>query len=253
LQAAGAFLADTDGDKMNLYRLGHPLAQRVVEECKRMPLADSELIFRYSGSGKKISVLEPLVGKVGWLRVSAFSVAALEAEDHLLFAGLCDDSTPLDSEQCRRFFSLFAEGTLGDLSPDDRTIRRLKDFIVVQQNSLLQDLGTRNVAFFDAELDKLDRWGEDKRNSLKVALKELDDQIKAAKKEARLAPNLPEKLTLERERRLLETKRDEAWKAYEEAAKDIEVRKDGLIDEIEKRMRQLTAEEVLFTIRWRLV
>ena len=86
-----------------------------------------------------------------------------------------------------------------------------------------------------------------------MVLKELDDQIKAAKKEARLAPNLPEKLKLERERRLLETKRDDAWKAYEEAAKDIEVRKDGLIDEIEKRMKQLIAEEVLFTIRWRLL
>jgi superfamily II DNA or RNA helicase len=253
LQGAGAFLADADGDKMNLYRLGHPLAQRVVEECKRLPLADSELVFRYSGSGKKISVLESLVGKSGWLRVNSFSVAALEAEDHLLLAGLCDDGTPVDCEQCRRFFSLFADGTTSDFRPNDKAFGTLKESIAIQQSSLLQDLGTRNVAFFDAELDKLDRWGEDKRNSLKVSLKELDEQIKAAKKEARLAPNLPEKLKLERERRLLETKRDEAWKAYEEAAKDIEVRKDGLIDEIENRMKQLTAEEILFTIRWRLV
>jgi predicted negative regulator of RcsB-dependent stress response len=166
---------------------------------------------------------------------------------------MCDDGTPLDPEQCRRFFSLVADETQSDCQPEDKALNTLKEFIAVQRNSVLADLGSKNVAFFDTELDKLDRWGEDKRNSLKVALKELDDQIKTAKKEARLAPNLPEKLKLERARRLLETKRDEAWKAYEEAAKDIEVRKDGLIDEIEKRMKQLTAEEVLFTIRWRLV
>jgi ERCC4-related helicase len=243
----------TAADNANLYRLGHPLAQRVIEECKRLPLTDSKLEFRYSDSGKRISILEPLVGKSGLLRVVSFSVSAFEVEDHVLLVGMCDDGTPLDSEQCRRFFSLFAVGAQRDLLPDDKTLNTLKDFIAVQRNSVLENLGSKNVAFFDTELDKLDRWGEDKRNSLKVVLKELDDQIKSAKKEARLAPNLPEKLKLERERRLLETKRDEAWKAYEEAAKDIEVRKDGLIDEIEKRMKQLTAEEVLFTIQWQLV
>lgn len=246
-------ISRTSADNANLYRLGHPLAQRVIEECKRLPLTDSELEFHYSDSGKRISILEPLVGKAGLLRGVFFSVSAFEAEDHILLSGMCDDGTPLDPEQCRRFFSLVANETQSGFQPEDKALNTLKDFIVVQRNSVLENLGSKNVVFFDTELDKLDRWGEDKRNSLKVVLKELDDQIKAAKKEARLAPNLPEKLKLERERRLLETKRDEAWKAYEEAAKDIEVRKDGLIDEIEKRMKQLTAEEVLFTIRWRLV
>jgi ERCC4-related helicase len=253
LNDAREFLVDFDKENANLYRLGHPLAQRVIEECKRLALADSKLEFRYSGSGKRISILEPLVEKSGLLRGVSFSVSAFEAEDHILLAGMCDDGTPLDPEQCRRFFSLVADETQSDCQPEDKALNTLKEFIAVQRNSVLADLGSKNVAFFDTELDKLDRWGEDKRNSLKVALKELDDQIKTAKKEARLAPNLPEKLKLERARRLLETKRDEAWKAYEEAAKDIEVRKDGLIDEIEKRMKQLTAEEVLFTIRWRLV
>lgn len=253
LLAAGAFLDGSNQGDANLYRLGHPLAQRVVEECKRLAFADSEVEFRYSGSGKRISILEPLVGKSGYLRVSLFSVAAFEAEDHVLLAGICDDRKPLDSEQCRRLFSLAAESTGRDAEPDNEVFTVLKDFLSVQQNSILQHLGSRNVAFFDAELDKLDRWGEDKRNSLRVTLKELDDQIRSAKKEARLAPNLPEKLRLEREKRQLDARRDEAWKEYEEAAKGIETQKDGLMDQIEKRMRQTTAEEVLFTIRWRLI
>ena len=99
---------------------------------------------------------------------------------------------------------------------------------------------------------KLDRWGEDQRNSLKSALKELEDQIKDTRKQARLAHNLPEKLKLEREKRQLETKRDEAWRAYDIAAKEIERRKDALMDEVEQKLNQQLKEDTLFLIRWTL-
>ena len=63
-------------------------------------------------------------------------------------------------------------------------------------------------------------------------------QIKELKKQARLAPNLPEKLKLEKERKKLDAERDSAWRDYDGAAKDIEINKDKLIDSIEKRMEQ---------------
>jgi len=68
-----------------------------------------------------------------------------------------------------------------------------------------------------------------------------------------LAPNLPEKLRLEKERRQLEGKRDEAWREYDQSAREIEKRKDKLIDEIEKKLKQSITERELFTIRWKIV
>ena len=52
---------------------GHPLAQKIIERCKALHLELKELVFRYTGSGKKISVLEPLVGKSGFLSVTALT------------------------------------------------------------------------------------------------------------------------------------------------------------------------------------
>jgi hypothetical protein len=49
---------------------------------------------------------------------------------------------------------------------------------------------------------------------------------------ARLAPNLPEKLKLEKERKKLENERDAAWREYDGAAKEIEQSKDRLINQI---------------------
>lgn len=68
-----------------------------------------------------------------------------------------------------------------------------------------------------------------------------------------MAPNLPEKLRLEKERRQLEGKRDEAWREYDQSAREIEKRKDELIDEIEKKLKQSITEQELFTIRWKIV
>jgi len=126
--------------------------------------------------------------------------------------------------------------------------RRTQEYLC----QILEKLTEKNTRCFEEELDKLDRWGEGQRNSLKAALRELEDQIKETRKAARMAPNLPEKLKLEREKRSMETKRDEAWKQYEQAAKDVETRKDNLMDEVEKRFEQQVSEQMLFTIKWKV-
>jgi len=102
-------------------------------------------------------------------------------------------------------------------------------------------------------MDKLDRWAEDRRAALKVELEELDQQIKETKKAARLAPNLPDKLERQRALRKLETRRDEAWRSYDEASRELDRQKDALLDEISRRLEQKTEQAMLFTLRWHLV
>ena len=101
-------------------------------------------------------------------------------------------------------------------------------------------------------MDNLDKWAEDQRNALKIILKDFDEQIKECKKQARLAPNLPEKLKLEKERKKIETERDRSWKEYDNSAKEIEKQKDLLIDNIEESMKQRIVTQILFTIKWSL-
>jgi hypothetical protein len=93
----------------------------------------------------------------------------------------------------------------------------------------------KNGQWFDAGMDKLDRWAEDQRKSLKVALEDLDLKIQEAKKEARSAPNLPVKLELQRQLRQLESKRNDAWKEFDDSSREVERKKDSLLDEISQR------------------
>lgn len=248
----GPYRSGKNVEDANLYRVGHPLAQRIIEKCKDLATPGAELIFNYSDTGRIISVVEPLCGKGGWLVVQKLTVTAFETEDHVLLAGVTDDGKPLDDEQCRRLLTLSAsENALQDAGGGAHE-NQLRDLLNANRQTIFDGLEKKNASYFEGELDKLDRWGEDQRASLKLALKELEDQIKETRRNSRLAGNLPDKLKLEREKRQLDSKRDEAWREYEKAAKDIESRKDNLMDEVEKRLKQQVSEQSLFTIRWQV-
>jgi superfamily II DNA or RNA helicase len=235
----------------NTYRVGHPLAQRIIAQAKALALAPAEVTFDYSASGKNIAVLAPLVGKSGWLTCSRISVNALETEEFLILSSVTENGTPLDEGQCRRLFDI--SGTTGEmLAIPATTAPLLKEGTARRQSELLTAMSAKNGEWFDIEMDKLDHWADDRRTSLKADLEELDQSIKDAKKSARLAPNLPEKLEIQRTLRGLETKRDEAWRAYDSASRDVDRQKDSLLDEISRRLQQQATCETLFSLRWRV-
>jgi hypothetical protein len=128
---------------------------------------------------------------------------------------------------------------------EEMTAKGTRDF--------LEALTARNGSWFETEMDKLDRWAEDRRSSLKTELDELDIAIKETKKAARLAPNLPEKLERQRALRQLEAKRTDAWKIFDEASREIDRRKDALLDEISRRLEHKLEQGHLFTLRWQLL
>ena len=235
----------------NLYRFNHQLALRIMEECKKLSPSPTSLTFDYSGTPRKITILEKYIGKSGWLKAQLYTVTSLDKEDFVLLAGIASDGTTLDFEHLSRMLSLeAAENEKAEYSHE--ALAKLDDQLERKKKKIIGDVGNRNYSYFEQELEKLDKWGEDRRNSLRINLKELDEQIKEIKKQARFATNLPEKLSFEKKRRKLESDRDEAWRAYDLAAKEIEKNKDALIDEIEERLKQTEETEDLFFIQWEI-
>ncbi len=241
-------------DDSNVYRIGHLLAERIISKVKSYSLHPAFLEFNYSSHPKQITILDSLKGQEGWISVHFFSITSFEEEDHIILMGRTDNGDILETSQCSRLFNLHAteSNSLGETDVE-QTRETFKPVYENRKREIIENISTRNANYFEAELEKLDLWGEDKRSSLKLSMKELDEQIKALRKGIRLAPNLPEKLKLEKDKRKLETERDEAWKKYDSAAKEIEQQKDILIDEIERKLEQQINEEELFLIRWKLV
>lgn len=247
----GPYKMGKNVEDVNTYRVGHPLAQRLLEQARSLATPTRKVTFDYSGSGKHIAILDQLVGQCGWLRCTLLSISALEMEDHLVLYGITEAGEELDETQCRRFFDLPARIGTG-VGIEQAKIIQMDNLLANRQKVILGEMTVRNGAWFDTEMEKLDHWAEDRRTSLKVELDELDEAIREMRKAARLAPNLPEKLERQRELKKLESKRDEAWRNYDISSREIENQKDALLDDISLRLEQNVQREKLFGIHWTL-
>lgn len=245
----GSYFMAKQGIDGHRYRLGHPLAQHVLGVAGQRKLDGAELVFDYGAWPQKALAIEPLVGKSGTLVAHKLSIRGADDQDHIILAAMTDDGVRLDPKAAMRLFELPSrENAKAPLDPPEA----LRQTIDAQRQAALDAMAARQSAWFDEEMDKLDSWAEDKRAGLKADLKELDEEIKALKKEIRQTGNLPDKLALQRKARGLEAKRDEAWRAYDAAAKEIEVQKDGLLDQVEERLGQEISDEQLFAIRFQI-
>ena len=177
------------------------------------------------------------------------TVNALDSEDHILSIALTDNGNELDTDQARRLFNLPADVRHFSSTPTlhtDLAYQRMKA-------ELLSTISERSSVFFQEEMDKLDHWADDKRQSLKTTLDDYDSEITELKKQVRTALNVPDQLAIRRNLRTLEKKRDSAWREYDEAVRGIDKQKDALIDQTQARLKQNIEEETLFTIRWKLI
>ncbi|MFC1737975.1 SNF2-related protein [Planctomycetota bacterium] len=237
-------------EKSHIYRPGHPLARRIITNAATKELEPCQIVFNYSDNPVKITILEPLVGQSGTLTLHKLTVKAFEAEDYLIFAAVTAKGKKLDEQQCQRLFSLPASIDSHSAGIDSEP---LVSIFKKKKAKIIDEIGQRNAVFFDEEMDKLDHWATDQQKSLRTNLKELDDQIKELKREGRQTSSLPEKIALQKKVKGLEKKRDEAWRNYDQAAREIEQKKDNLIDTVEARLSQTVTDQILFQIKWKII
>lgn len=238
----------------NIYRLGHPLAQRIIEECKHYSLKTTELVFNYTDHDAKISIIEDLVGRSGWLKIINIAIEAFDIEDHIIFCGIIENGLLLDEEVCRRMFSLSAvESTESNTEISDAHNRRINDIASNHEKKIVDINIERNAAYFENEMEKLDKWAEDIKNSLEIKLKELDKSIRMKKIDSKKELDLAEKVKIQREINELERKRNTMRQDLFNAQDEVEQRKDNLLEEVEARMKQSISREDIFTIKWRIV
>lgn len=237
----------------HLYRLSHPLGEAIVERAKARELPSAEVIFDYSNHTGKVSALEPHKGRTGWLAASVLSVEALDqAEDHLLMSGLSDAGELLNNDVALRLLTLV--GQVGpEVAPPAHTMDRLNGVIRLQQQGVQRSISDRNARFFEAEADKLDGWADDLKVGLEREIKEIDRQIKDARRAATTALTLEEKLAGQKQIKSLETLRNHKRRALFDAQDQIDKQRSELIAEIEAKLEQKADVVPLFTIRWKLV
>jgi adenine-specific DNA-methyltransferase len=232
------------------YRLNHPLAEALIARAKNREVPDAELRFNYDAHDGRISVLRPLRGQSGYLSISQLTVESLDqAEDYLIFAAVTDKGETLDEEVMRRLLTLPGEAGQSLLATAPNELDAITHR---RQTEIQRTISDRNARFFEAETDKLDGWADDLKVGLEREIKELDRQIKEARRAATAALTLEEKLAGQKQVKALESQRNAKRRTLFDAQDDIDRRREALIVETEGKLQQKVAQTQLFTVRWKL-
>jgi ERCC4-related helicase len=232
-----------------LYRLSHPLGEYVLDSGRRLATSLSDLSFDLSGHPVKISGLEALAGRSGWLELNQLELQSFQREEHLVFTALTDDGQLLDQEQCEQLFMLQVTSTK---ATDNQAPESFSETVKRQLDAMLSKVLEENNQYFQRERDKLEAWADDQLLSVEQQLEDTRTKIKETKRQTRLATSLEEQKAAQEELKLLEKAQRKQRQEIFDVEDEIEQRRDQLIDALEQQMHQQSSSHQLFRIRWQL-
>jgi adenine-specific DNA-methyltransferase len=231
------------------YRLDHNLARAIINRAKECDLPVATLTFHYGQHDGKITALEPFIGRSGWLSVAQYTVESLsQTEDHIILAAIAEDGTVLDEEAARRLFSL--PGTASTSEPARTPPPDLQPLVQQRQDAITRTISGRNARFFETEVTKLENWADDVKLGLEREIKNLDRQIKEARRDTSLAPTLEGKLAGQKQIKALELQRTQKRRSLFEEQDKVDAERGSLIASAEARLAQKTSLEPVCTLHW---
>lgn len=233
------------------YRLSHPLGEWSITTSRNTATPVAALKFDYGQHGARVSVIEKLRGRSGWLTLVWLEVTTFETTESLLFSGLTDDGQVLDQETCEKLMAIPAAGKPTPLSTTapDVLLANSQRAIAATLAKVLE----ANQRLFNEERDKLECWADDKLLAAEEALKNAKVRIAQLKRDARSAPTLQEQNGIQREISELERKQRCLRQEIFAVEDEIIAKRDELIASLQQRLQEKTSNETLFSVRWQVL
>lgn len=235
------------------YRLTHALGEWTLAQALQAATPPAEICFDLSHHPSRISVLDPLRGKSGWLRLLRLQVQAFDTTERLLFIASSDDGQMLDQEICEKLLMVESpkdgKPPAGTSQPqpawlDANSRRRVEAEVATILDS--------NQKLFHDERDKLEKWAEDKLLAADEHLRDIKQQIAQIKRDSRQAISLEQQAGIQTQLRALEQKQRQQRQAVFAVEDEIIEKRDQLIAQLEQRLAQSIHTETLFSIRWQV-
>ena len=240
-----------DSKDQHFFAETSPLASWIVSSALGRDLNSSvTLELDYRAYPFKVSALEPYIGKSGWVAAEKITVSSVEDEDFLAITAITDSGEVLDAELAERLMAIHCPTVSACLA--QMPTAQLNKAITKQRDAVARQLDERNAVYFDEETGKLDSWADDLKFGLETEIKQLDKDIKEAKKAASMSMSLASKLAHQKHLRELEQSRNAKRRSLYEAQDSIDEQRDTLIKKVEKQLQCTVNNTKLFAVRWSL-
>jgi hypothetical protein len=237
-----------------LYRIGHPLAQHLIEKSLTASTPAATLRFSLSSHDRQLAGLKTFIGKSGWLAVTRVRFQFLDgnSEEHILALGSDDEGAPIDAELGATFFEL--SGAVversGQLPPSHAAA--FDSRLAAECDLKTKDLVARATRLLHEEAGKLEAWEEDQRAQFSAHYLELEEKFRGVVRKLSTSMDLSESLTLEEEKIRLRGAIDRENARFRGQCVDLEEKKLALLQQKKLRLSHEQVIEPQFVIRWKL-
>jgi len=243
---------DYASTEAHLLRLSSPLGQWLLEKAKTQTLPTAIVRFDISHHGRKISMIQPLIGQKGWLRLDKLALDSDTSEEFLLLTAVTDSGQNLDQEQAQRLLDVCGS-MIDSCTPDAATTERVvADADRLSQATLSRASQAGNGRFKQVQT-QVNQWADDKIAAAELELETLRRELRAARREADLAETVQAQQAAVERINQLETQRRRARRNIDDVEDKVEQERLALLRQLQARSQQTHTRDTLFTIRFETV
>ncbi|MEI4770486.1 SNF2-related protein [Psychrobacillus sp. FJAT-51614] len=237
---------------VNLYRLSHPLGEYVIDKALSISTPPAKLEFDITNNPMRISLVQSLKGKSGYLILSKLGIESFEKSEYLLFSGFTLDGEILDQEQCEKLFQCQANTIPLNNIEENHSHKLLREMDRYSEATVSMVMEQNNKYFKD-EQERLQKWADDLVLASEQELNDIKRNIRDLSRKARLAINTEEQHEIQVQINELEKKKRTMRRKIFQVEDEVIERRDELIEELESRLHQSTDRDDLFMIKWEVV
>ena len=229
------------------YNMNSLLGTAVMDAASKVAVRKGHITFDYSNYPYKITNIEELKGRTGFLILSKLSIDSFENEEYLFFNGLLDDGTVIDEDTIIKLFRLETIESLDcQLTPDAEF--SLEQDAIIHCNKVVLESEQRSNLILNEEIARINKWADDKIESTQLDVEMMRNERKNLQKQSDLAESAAEREAIETAILKLSKRIKMAWLALADAEDDIEAQRKSMIKKLREQMMRDSHMETIFMV-----
>ena len=234
------------------YNMISLLGQEVMSIAKNINNNIGNIKFDITNYPYQITNIQELKNKKGYISFNKVEIDSFEKEEYLFFTGFLDDGTQLDEEIISKLFRLQTiENNIEKI--DDKILDRIKLDLEQYSKKILIESEERNNNLLNDEIIRINRWAEDKIESVQLKVELMRNERKNLQKQSDIAESNFEKEKLEEEIVRISRKIKSAWLELADAEDDIELQRKNMIEKLRNQLMKTSTITTLFTASFEII
>lgn len=234
------------------FSLTTTLGQELMSEAENIDRVSGHIEFDITNYPFNLSKVKELKGKNGLLTMNKVSIDSFEKEEYLIFNGIVDDGTRIDSDVCELLFRLNTVEYDECLS-NPEMIETINADAEVNAQAIINESQIKNNQYLSEEIEKINAWADDKIQSVQLNVENMRMQRKELQQKADLASNMKDREILEEEILKLSKKIKQSWLQLAMAEEDVEEERMRMISAIKKENSKESSITNIFTVSFSVV